>query len=286
MKGYLVKMRILGLDIGGTAIKWGISEGGELVDTGTCPSFASSGAERLFEVVFSLLDSLRFDMLGVSTAGIVAPDGSIRYANENIPRYTGVRLKALLEERYSVPVAVLNDIAAAAYSERSSLDDYYYVALGTGVGGIYVKDGVVLSGASGVAGQIGYLPSQRGGIIDLDASTRGLGAACGGDVRGLFASAKGGDATAERILDDWCGEVAAMLTQIVGYINPRVIVIGGGISEQGDALLDRIRHRLADIPEPYRGSFEIRVATGGNLAAVNGIINYVKEVYHEHFREN
>ena len=41
--------------------------------------------------------------------------------------------------------------------------------IGTGVGGIYVKDGRVMSGASGIAGQIGYLGSKKGGIIDFDA---------------------------------------------------------------------------------------------------------------------
>ncbi len=272
-------MRILGLDIGGTAMKWGISEDGALVESGSCPSYAKEGAEKLLSAVYELLDGLSFDLIGVSTAGVVAPDGSIRYANENIPRYTGVKLRELLEQRYGVKALVLNDIAAAAYSERERFDDYYYIALGTGVGGIYVKDGRVMSGSSGIAGQIGYLGSKKGGIIDFDASTRGLAAACGGDVKRLFARAESGDGEAERVIDGWCGEIAAMLSAVVGYVNPAVIVIGGGVSEQGEALLSRIRARLSDMPELYRDSFTLAVAEGGNLAAVNGIVNYVKEVY-------
>lgn len=275
-------MRIFGLDIGGTAIKWGIKENGAFIDTGTCPSYAKEGAERLLSNIYELLDGKEFDMLGVSTAGIVAADGSILYANENIPGYTGVRLRQLLEARYSVPVTVVNDIAAAAYSERAHYDDYYYIALGTGVGGVYVKDGAIMTGASGIAGQIGYLPSHSGGIIDLDASTRGLASLCGGDVPGLFAAAAGGNTEADATLNKWCSEIVHMLTQIVGYINPEVIVIGGGVSEQGEQLLSRIRRQTVNMPLPYRDSFKLVAATGGNLAAVEGIINYVMEINYEH----
>lgn len=271
-------MRIFGLDIGGTAIKWGIEENDRICDTGTLPSHAGEGADALLRAVFSLLDSHSFDLVGISTAGIVASDGSIYYANENIPNYTGVPLSALVWERYGKPCYVLNDIAAAAYSERGAADDYYYIAIGTGVGGIYVKDGDIMAGACGIAGQIGYLPSISGGGVDFDASSRGLAAKSNCPLPELFARAKDGDESAERIITGWAKEVSSVIMSAVGFINPSEIVIGGGVSEQGEELLRHIRYWVSrDFPEPYRDSFKLRTARGGNYAAVRGIIEYVKE---------
>ncbi len=272
-------MRIFGLDIGGTNIKWGIEENGEFLDTGTTPSHASEGKDALLEAVFALLDSKNFDLLGVSTAGIVNADGSIEYANNNIPNYTGTPLRRLLEERYGKPTTVINDIAASAYSERGNKQDYYYIAIGTGVGGIYVKNGEILSGISGIAGQIGYLPALGSGEIDLMASTRGLNRLANMDAQELFREAKIGSQEAGKILDKWCAQVAYVITLVVGLINPKTIIIGGGISEQGEALLGRIRRQLNNMPTPYKGTFNLEVANGGNLAGVKGIVDYTKEKY-------
>jgi predicted NBD/HSP70 family sugar kinase len=270
-------VKILGIDIGGTALKWGMWENGRIQNSGTVPSYASLGAQKLLDNLFSVLDGKVFDRLGVSTAGMVAEDGSIRYANENIPNYTGVKLRKILEDRYGVPVSVLNDISAAAYSEAENYDSFYYLALGTGVGGVYVRHGEVLSGYLGIAGQIGYLPAHDGGFIDSVASTRGLNAKAEGGAKALFAKAEAGCAQSESIIYDWCGEIAHIISHIVGFINPPVIIIGGGISEQGDALLARIEKRLDELPEPYRKTFELKTAKGGNYAAVQGVINYIKE---------
>ncbi|MBQ9084982.1 MAG: ROK family protein [Clostridia bacterium] len=272
-------MKIFGLDIGGTNIKWGVRENGVFLDTGTTPSHASEGRDALLEAIFSLLDGKEFDLLGVSTAGIVDRDGNIKYANSNIPNYTGTPLRQILEQRYGKPTVVVNDIAASAYSEKGNRDDYYYIAIGTGVGGIYVKNGEIEKGSAGIAGQIGYLPTPHGGEIDLMASTRGLNRLAQMDARELFARAANGSKEAEAILEKWCAQVAYVITLVVGLINPGAIIIGGAVSEQGEALLERIRKQLDNMPEPYKGSFTLEVARGGNLAGVKGIIDYVKENY-------
>ena len=268
-------MRIIGVDIGGSALKWGISDGGALVERGTCESYASFGAERLMKNLLSLLDGLSFDAIGISTAGIVAPDGSIKYANENIPGYTGTRLKEIIIERYNLPCEVLNDISAAAYSEIDNYSDFYYLALGTGVGGIHVKDGEVMRGSSGIAGQIGYLPSRSFGTIDVDASTRGLNLSHTGGAKELFSLMKAGDFEAEEKILAWCDELVHVIAHIVGFINPPVIVIGGGISGQGELLIGAIKKKLDALPFPYRNTFELKTAEGANYAAVTGIIKYL-----------
>lgn len=278
-------MNLFCLDIGGSKIKYALfDEQLQFLERGETPSEAADGAEKLLENIYAICDRFEFDALGVSTAGMVAPDGSIFYANENIPRYTGVPLRALLENRYHVPAEVLNDIAAAAYAQIDGemSDDFYFLALGTGVGGMHVKNGVLQRGAYGVSGQIGYLPSLHGdSIIDKAASALGLKRASGEDAETLLAKAEQGDPHAQTCLRAWCDEVAHLLAHIVGFVNPREIILGGGISENGEKLLKAIRNNFSILPEPYRKTVILKTATHKNASGVLGMAKYCKEKWHE-----
>ena len=238
-------MKILALDIGGTRLKYAIYN--ELLQEevrGEIDSSASEGAEKLLSQAF--------------TAGMVSGDGTIVYANENIPRYTGVKLKEIFEARYGVQTYVLNDIAAGAMAEAYSsaenggsavtseeADNFYYLALGTGVGGIAVKNGMVETGAHGISGQIGYLPS---------------------------ADAENGDIKAKAALKKWSAEVMRVIAAIIGYCDPPRIVIGGGISRQGETLLRYLKEQEEILPIPYRG--KVRLCTAKNSCGTLGAAVY------------
>lgn len=272
-------MRIFALDIGGTRLKYGmftLDASGEIVERsdGEVDSFAKEGAAALMAQVFSVCDAQDFDLLGVSSAGMIGRDGSVVYANENIPDYTGYPLSRVLAERYGVPVYAENDIAAGAIAEvTDKRRDFYYLSLGTGVGGIMVKDGMPLVGEHGIAGQIGYLPSLDGtDCIDRAASTSAL---CrrGGDTRALFDTAATEDAARE-ILSAWAKEVMHVLSLVVGFYDPACIVIGGGISRQGERLLSALLREEEVLPLPYRGKFRLEVAARGGRSGVLGAAVY------------
>lgn len=127
-------MKVLAMDIGGTFLKYALYENENVLVSGKTPSRAAEGAEALWAVLLGLGEAFRgqFDGIAVATAGTVGPEGQIVYANENIPGYTGVPLKKWLEETFSVPAAVLNDVAAAAYALTDTFEDYFFIALGTG----------------------------------------------------------------------------------------------------------------------------------------------------------
>lgn len=273
-------MVILALDIGGTNLKYALfSEALEQISGGEVPSNAALGAQSLLQTVFSVCDGQSFDLIGVSTAGMVAPNGSIAYANQNIPNYTGVKLSEILSERYGVKAFVLNDIAAGAIAETAArAGDFYYLALGTGVGGIMINGGLPYQGECGIAGQIGYLPALSGGIIDKCASTSALSSQCGAiGARLIFERAEKGDAQAEAVLSAWAKQVMHVISLIIGFYNPPVIVIGGGVSRQGQTLIKYLLNEQAVLPEPYRGKVELAAAT--DSSGVRGAAKYAKTKY-------
>ena len=114
-------MKILVFDIGGTAIKYGICKNGHLEETKEYPTEAFRGGTHILNTICRLSEQyLPFDAIGISTAGQVNPDeGSIIYANSNIPDYTGTQFKRILQKLFHVPVAVENDVNSAALGEVS-----------------------------------------------------------------------------------------------------------------------------------------------------------------------
>ena len=95
-------MKILVFDIGGTAIKYGICTNGHLEETKEYPTEAFRGGTHILNTICRLSEQyLPFDAIGISTAGQVNPDeGSIIYANSNIPDYTGTQFKRILQKRH------------------------------------------------------------------------------------------------------------------------------------------------------------------------------------------
>ena len=117
-------MAAIVLDIGGTAIKSGLYENGTLSEIRETATEAAAGGAHVVNRAKDIIASYRgicaFDRIGISTAGQVNPaEGTIIYANENIPGYTGTRLKDILEQEFQVPVDVENDVNAAAIGEAS-----------------------------------------------------------------------------------------------------------------------------------------------------------------------
>lgn len=100
-------MAIMVLDIGGTAIKSGLYIDGALTDIRETPTESHKGGahvvNRAKEIITDYQQRSAFERIGISTAGQVDPvHGQIIYANENIPGYTGTKLKEILEQQFHV----------------------------------------------------------------------------------------------------------------------------------------------------------------------------------------
>lgn len=282
-------MRIAALDIGGTSIKSGIWDGNEVSELRESDTLAAEGGARLMERAVEILKAYRpFDAIGISTAGQVNTlDGTIYYANDNIPGYTGTKVSRIMEAAFGVPAAVENDVNAAALGEAGfgaarGYKDFLCLTYGTGVGGAIVIGGQVYTGSSWSGGGFGGIlvhpeaareDEEFSGCYEKYASTTGLVRLARavdpslGSGRDIFAAA--GRPEIRRVIDRWIDEVTYGLVTLIHIFNPSRIVLGGGIMAQ-PYVLEQVRARIyARVSPGFRG-VEIVKAELENKAGLLG----------------
>ncbi|MFC0300484.1 ROK family protein [Virgibacillus soli] len=285
-------MRILGVDIGGTMMKFGITdEQGIIEQYREYPTESKKGGPYIVQKVINLISNFTdFDAIGISTAGQVnQKDGSILYANENIPHYTGMKLKAILEEHFQVPVKVENDVNAAALGENyfgkgSKYDDFLFLTYGTGIGGAIVMASKIYHGQAGIAGEFGHMITHPNGILcncgnkgcyEAYASTTALMKKAQNvdakyiDGKIIFEAYRHSDEKIGSIIDDWVEEIALGLVSLIHIFNPPAVIIGGGIMEQA-ILIEKISTRVKYLIMDSFRHVEIQKATLGNKAGLLG----------------
>lgn len=273
-------MKIFCIDAGGTFIKYGTAdEKLNITNTGKIPSNAKSGAVEFVANIVGLCKDKKFDALAVATAGMVS-GGKIIYANSNIPNYTGTNLQEILENTFKKPASVINDVDAAALGEQhsSKKQDFYFLSLGTGVGGAFIRDGR-LSNISGTAGEVGYLPAlKQKTCIDNAASVSALENMCGENAEKVFQKAKAGELKANRFLNDWCREIANVLFTVQAVTGIREIVLGGAVTQQGEFLTDCIKAQAKEImPQIFFENLIISLPQVGTNPALIGVAKYLNE---------
>lgn len=283
-------MRIAALDIGGTAIKSGIWNGKELEALQEWDTNASEGGRALMERAKAILHTCgTFEAIGISTAGQVnTKNGRIHYANENIPGYTGMPVKEILEEEFRVPVAVENDVNAAALGEMycgaaKGLSDFLCLTYGTGVGGAIIVDGKVQQGSSYAGGSFGGIlvhPEDWkegevwSGCYEKYASTTALVR----KVRELDPRLDNGRKIflamdrqeVQKAVDGWIDEIVYGLVTLIHIFNPSHILLGGGIMAQSyviEEIVNKVQMRIA----PNMKHVSIGRTNLGNQAGLVGI---------------
>lgn len=284
-------MKIAALDIGGTMIKSTIWENGKLGLITETPTQAKLGGEHVMTTAIALLEQMgSFDRIGISTAGQVDSEkGMIRYANENIPGYTGMPIKERLEERFGVPVTVENDVNSAALGESwqgagRMEKDFLCLTYGTGVGGAIVMDGKIYTGSSFSAGEFGTMIThsedrrigdEMSGCYERYASTTAL-VKC---AKAYDLSLENGRLIFERIdevaiqelVNQWLLEVTYGLVNLIHIFNPSCIVLGGGIFGQ-TYVIEKLREILYTHIMPSFAHVQLKAAELGNTAGLLGAV--------------
>lgn len=273
----------LALDIGGTKIAGAVLalENGaqpRIVTRKTVPTEAARGGEAVLATVVALAQELadaaegELAGIGVSTAGRVdAHDGSIAYANEIMPGWTGQPVGAALKEALGVPAAVLNDVQAHALGEARwgagrGAQTCVVVAAGTGLGGGIIAHGSIVRGNHGFAGELGCVPNPLGpaalgvgeGIVDLEAVAAGSGIeACYRALTGkalsgaeISRAANEGEEDARSIIRQAGYALGVSLAGWTNMLDPDLIVLSGSVAKAGRIWRDEVsRGFLERIPD-------------------------------------
>lgn len=281
--------QIAALDIGGTSIKSGIWAGALMEETREYDTNAARGGVYVMERAKEILRTYHdFDAIGISTAGQVDSSlGCIRFANENIPGYSGMQIREILQDEFGVPVAVENDVNAAAIGESqfgagSDFRDFLCVTYGTGVGGAIVLDKKVYTGSAFSAGEFGGIivhPEDRlagepfSGCYEKYASTTALVRLAGEFDPSLDSGRKIFDRLNEepvrRVVDGWIDEIVLGLVTLIHIFNPACVVMGGGVMAQ-PYILEQVEERTKGAVMSTFSSVELRAARLGNQAGLFG----------------
>lgn len=289
-------MKVLAIDIGGTSIKMCLSdEEGNTSAFKEIDSEAQKGGPHLVENLMQVITETYsgFDAIGISTASQVNSDeGYIIYANENFPNYTGMKIQAIFEEKFGVPVKIENDVNAAALGERNfgagrEYKDFLCLTYGTGIGGAIVINSTVYKGLNGVAGEFGHLVLHPGGkkcncgcigCYEMYGSTTALVKKAVEidskyvNGRKIFEGLEQGDTELEQVLTDWVLEVAYGLVSLTHIFNPPAIIIGGGVMEQ-EKLISMVTNKVKELIIGSFSEVEIVKASLGNRAGLLGAVS-------------
>lgn len=298
-------MKILVFDIGGTSIKHGICLDGELTQVRETPTDAKKGARHVMETVISLIKytDIDYEAIGISTAGQVnSSSGSIIYANQNIPGYTGTQIRKELEELFHVPVMVENDVNTAAmgeaiYGAGQPFDSFLMLTYGTGVGGAIINNRQIYHGSSYSAGEFGAITTHSDarfagddyfdGCYEKYASTTALVKLAMeyrqelNDGKKIFASLD--DPKVLEIVDRWADEIMLGLSALTHIFNPSCIILGGGIMVQ-PLIQEKIEAKKERFIMPSFAHVKFLAARLGNSAGLLGA-NYLAEEYARNYRK-
>lgn len=278
------------IDIGGTAIKYGvIDEAGAIIKRMERATEASKGGPEVLnkavEIVRQLQPQYQPSGICISTAGMVDTEkGEIFHAAPLIPDYTGTQFKKTMEETFGLPCEVENDVNCAGLAETVSgaakgSRITLCLTIGTGIGGCIVIDGSVFHGHSNSACEVGYMHMFDSDFQTLGASSvlqkkvtekkRGTGGAWNGHR--IFDEAKKGDSICLQAIDEMVQILGRGIANICYVLNPQAVVLGGGIMAQEEFLKPRLNASLRQYLIPSIADHtELKMAFHRNDAGMLG----------------
>ena len=242
--------------------------------------------------------------VGVGVPGLADRDGNVIYC-PNIG-WHDIPYRAEFHKYINKPVYIDNDATVAGLAESAAgvsagTGSSVFLTLGTGVGGAIILGGKVWNGHHGVGSEIGHMILLSGGdqcncgnrgclerycsataIIRMarelvaDHPESAIMTACGGDpakinAKMVFDAAKDGDPVGKEVYDKYIMYLGQAIANIVNFLDPEVVVLGGGVSKAGDFLVSALREEVRKyVVYKTQPSADIQLAVLGADAGIIG----------------
>jgi glucokinase len=250
----------MGVDVGGTSIKWVVLDGESVIRKGRRPTPDDDEAAVL-KTIADLAATERVESVGVALPAVIDAKAGATLVAPNLPGdWHGLAVVEPLEDALGVPVVVCNDGRALTNAEwligaARGCRDAVVLALGTGVGGGIVSDGRIIRGPRGRAGELGHIP------VEPTGERCGCGAVgCLETVAGARALVRAGRLSPELIVDaarhgnSGAMDVLARAGTAIGRafaalavcLTPELFVVGGGLAPALDLMRPAIEAQLQE----------------------------------------
>jgi glucokinase len=293
--------RHLGLDLGGTNIKWAVVERAGVewrsVDRDQMPTPVAAGPDAVVARLASVGAEAMERYPGITSVGIGVPGlydplaGTTRFL-VNIPgAWDGRPVAEPVGAALGLPAFLVNDARAFGLAELRmgagrGASTLIGLTLGTGVGGVVAVDGRVLHGHAGTAGEIGHQTIEpdgpwcgcgNRGCLEAFARADQIAAACGtATAEEAIELARAGNAHAREGLGRVGRYLGIGIANMICVLSPDKVVIGGGVSAAGELLLGpirdelRLRVRVTSLDEVEVVTAELGTWAGAIGAAIHG----------------
>ena len=279
-------MNILAIDIGGTMIKYGlVSSDGEILSTDKIETEAEKGLENILNKIDNIFKKYKENNpIGVAVSGtgqINGMIGKVIGGNPIIPNWIGANLVKILEEKYNLPAVLENDVNCVALGEKwigagKDLSNFICLTIGTGIGGGIILNNQLFRGENFVAGEFGHILIKKGEFEQFASTTaliRLVKERTEKTLNGkeIFDLEKKEIVEYQEVISEWIENLTDGLSSIVYCFNPANIILGGGVIEQGEPLINKIKNSLfKKIGPQFKEKLNITQAKLGNNAGMIG----------------
>jgi len=261
------------------------------------------------------LTTAQLEAISIGAPGLSNPETGVVFTSPHLPGWQDVPLKQIIEDKMGVRTLLINDANAAALGEMyfgaaKGARNFICITFGTGIGGGIVIDGNIYAGSLGTAGEIGHMTIDTNGprcdcgntgcwetlasgtALAREAKQRiaagaetSILAQAAGDIdkvtaEVVHAAARQGDALAKELIAQISYYIGIGLANLINIFNPELMVIGGGLSNIGDMLLEPA-YRLAG-KRAYQAAFNCvrfaRAQLGGNSGVIGAAVYAFREI--------
>ncbi len=305
---YNGRMKIdLALDIGGTHMRAAVFPENQSKPAGQKRIQTYAEGENSLERLLALIkdvtpENAAVHAVGIGIPGVIDPETEMIVTAPNLEDWVGIPIAQRIEDAIGAPTALGNDANLAALGEwhfgaGQGHMHLVYLTISTGIGGGVISGGRLLKGKHGMAGELGHVTILPGGPVcscgqrgHLEALSSGPGimkyvaeqlklgreSSLSGnpDPKQISLAAREGDPLAKEAFDRAGYYLGLMIANTLMIFNPSIVILGGGVSQTGELLLEPVRKavRQSVLSTAYLEDLTIRQAALGDDAGLFGAL--------------